>query len=199
MSASRSHPPGHLLFITHAEVRIDPAIPIDRWALSEAGRARHTCFNDHPAAARIGVVYASTEQKAQDGAAILAHARALSVRTCRDLGENDRTATGYLPSPEFERTADAFFAQPTRSIRGWERAIDAQHRIATAVASILYGDDTGVDIAIVAHGGVGALLLASMLQQPISRSFDQPGQGGGNFFVVDKATRAVVASWRPIA
>ena len=48
------------------------------------------------------------------------------------IGENDRSATGFLPREEFWATADLFFAHPTESIRGWERAIDAQARIVAA-------------------------------------------------------------------
>ena len=41
------------------------------------------------------------------------------------------------------------------------------------------------EIAVVAHGGVGALLIVRLLGQPISRRFDQPAAGGGNFFAFD--------------
>lgn len=36
--------------------------------------------------------------------------------------ENDRSSTGFLPPEEFEVVADAFFAQPGVSVRGWETA-----------------------------------------------------------------------------
>ena len=45
------------------------------------------------------------------------------------MGENDRSATGFLPGPDFEAMADRFFAQPDQSAEGWERAVDAQARI----------------------------------------------------------------------
>ena len=32
-----------------------------------------------------------------------------------DLGENDRSATGYLPRAEFEAMADAFFSRPDKA------------------------------------------------------------------------------------
>ena len=34
-----------------------------------------------------------------------------------DLGENDRSATGYLPKAEFEALADAFFSAPMSAWR----------------------------------------------------------------------------------
>lgn len=187
-----------LLFVTHAEVAIDPAVPVPQWPLSPMGRSRHLLFNSHPAAARITSIYASSEHKAVEGAAILATARALPLNQVHALHENDRTATGYLPPTEFERTADAFFANPHASIRGWERAADAQRRIVDVVQAILDTDTTPGDIAVVAHGGVGALLLAHLMCEPISRRWDQPGSGGGNFFIMDAVTRLVLSTWAPI-
>jgi hypothetical protein len=88
------------------------------------------------------------------------------------LHENDRSATGFIPPPEFERMADAFFAHPEESVRGWERAVDAQTRIAAAVDELLDRSPQGT-VAFVAHGGVGTLLLCRYLGvrsagQPIS-------------------------------
>ena len=68
-----------------------------------------------------------------DGAAILAEALAPPWHIEEALGENDRSSTGYIAPPEFWQVVDAFFANPTQSIRGWERAIDAQTRIVNAV------------------------------------------------------------------
>ena len=186
-----------VLFITHAEVAIDPAVPVQRWGLSERGRARHAAFNGHPATAGVRAIYCSAEQKAREGAEILARHHGVPVQVVRELGENDRSATGYLPPPEFERAADAFFAHPDRSIQGWERAVDAQHRVVRAVGAVL-DREAAPTVAIVAHGGVGALLLAHLLGEPISRRWDQPGRGGGNFFVFDPASRVVVSGWQPI-
>jgi hypothetical protein len=49
------------------------------------------------------------------------------------MHENDRSATGFLPPDEFETVANRLFAEPLVSIRGWERAIDAQLRIVREV------------------------------------------------------------------
>ncbi|HET6197798.1 MAG TPA: histidine phosphatase family protein, partial [Acetobacteraceae bacterium] len=100
--------------------------------------------------------------------------------------------------PEFEATAEAFFARPEESIRGWERAADAQRRIVAAVDHVLAMPRSDGDVAIVSHGGVGALLLCRLKQVPISRAEDQPGRGGGNVYSFDAATRRLVAGWRRI-
>ncbi len=185
-------------FITHADVEIDPAIPVPDWRLSPRGRARHEVFNARDFVSRIGALYSSNEEKARNGGDILARHLGLPLQVVESLHENDRSSTGYLKSQEFEEVANAFFANPDISIRGWERASDAQARIVGAVNAIL-GNDLGAgDIALVAHGGVGTLLLCHLLSQPISRSRDQAGSGGGNYFAFDVPTRKVLHGWKRI-
>ncbi|HEX4885355.1 MAG TPA: histidine phosphatase family protein, partial [Casimicrobiaceae bacterium] len=146
----------------------------------------------------ITAVYSSTERKALDGAGLLAAHRGLGVVALAALGENDRTSTGYLPPDEFERTADAFFAHPGRSVRGWERAVDAQARIVAAVDHVLAHDASAGDIAIVAHGAVGTLLYCHLASVPIDRRWDQPRNGGGNRIVFGVDPRVVHGWWQPI-
>jgi broad specificity phosphatase PhoE len=55
-----------------------------------------------------------------------------------------------------------------------------------------------VNMAVIAHGGVGALLLCRLKGVPISRAEDQPGEGGGNFFVFRRDDRALLQGWHPI-
>jgi broad specificity phosphatase PhoE len=107
----------------------------------------------------------------------------------------DRSATGYLPPAEFERTVDAFFALPDQSARGWERAVDAQQRIERAVrAHFQDGHDDAV--AFVAHGGVGGLLLGTLSGHPISRDLDQPGMG--SYFTFDARDWQASSRWQRI-
>lgn len=116
-------------FLTNAEVVVDPARPIESWGLSADGRARAAgaaAVAWHPG---VGRIVSSTEQKAIDTAAIVADTVGLVPSTDAALGEIDRSATGYLPLEEFEGVVDAFFATPDDSVRGWERAVDAQARI----------------------------------------------------------------------
>jgi broad specificity phosphatase PhoE len=83
-----------------------------------------------------------------------------------------------------------------RSVRGWERAADAQLRIVSAVESILKQNRAG-DMLFVGHGAVGTLLLCHYLKVEISRIHDQTS-GGGQFFTLAKETRQVLHSWRQI-
>jgi broad specificity phosphatase PhoE len=145
---------------------------------------------------KLSAVWASTETKAIEAAGILAAQFGLPVFVHHGLCENDRSATGFLPPPEFDRMADAFFARPEESARGWERAVDAQARVSAADDDILQ-KFSGENIAFVSHGGVGTLLLCKYLGIPIARTADQPFQG--HFWAFDVATRRVIHRWREIA
>lgn len=184
-----------LLFISHAEVEIDPAVPVPDWGLSAKGRARHMAFSER--CRGITAIFCSAEQKARDGAGILAQKVSAVPQVIEDLHENDRSATGFLPGPEFESVADAFFANPGDSVRGWERAVDAQARIVRTVKALVASDRTAGTIAVVAHGGVGALLRAHLLGSPISRRHDQTG-GGGNVLRVGLPDWRLIEGWVPM-
>jgi broad specificity phosphatase PhoE len=186
-----------VFFITHPEVVVDPLIPVPQWKLSPRGIARVHRMLEQDWVAEIKYIVASEERKATDTAELLAGHLALSYATRAELGENDRAATGYLPREEFEATADLFFEHSDQSVRGWESARAAQARIVGAIDGILEAAPS-VDVAVIAHGGVGALLMCRLMGVPISRAEDQPGEGGGNFFVFRRPDRALLQGWRPI-
>ena len=183
-------------YITHPQVQIDANVPVPEWGLSEIGRARALAMLEQPWVGSIRRVVSSAERKAIETAEILARQLGLTVEVRERMHENDRSATGFLPPPEFEAVADRFFANPHKSIRGWERAIDAQQRIVSEVEAVLDAA-VGGDVAFVGHGGVGTLLLLSLSNREISREADQPA-GGGNYFAYDIGARSILHGWRPI-
>jgi len=186
-------------FVTHPDVLIDPALAVPDWPLSPRGRERMAGALALPWVGSVGVVWCSTERKARDGADILAAHLGLLVAEMAELGENDRSATGYLPRTEFEAVADLFFAHPEESVRGWERAADAQRRIVSAVdRALAISAGCRSNIAIVSHGGVGALLLCHLRGVAIGREHDQPPNNGGNYYAFDADTRELHYGWRPI-
>jgi broad specificity phosphatase PhoE len=185
-------------FITHPEVMIDPAVPIPDWPLSPVGMRRLRLALERPWLTGVQSVFSSAERKAIDAAGLLAEKLGLRPVVVEGLGENNRSATGYLPKAEFEAVADEFFARPEESVRGWERAADAQRRIVDAVEHVISLAATEGDIAIVSHGGVGALLLCHLKGVSISRSEDQPGDGGGNVYSFDGSDRRLLSGWRGI-
>lgn len=186
-------------FITHPEVVIDPVMPVPDWPLSPVGRERmRRTVLEQPWFRDVRALFSSAERKARDAAAIIAERLGLQPVVIEALGENDRSATGYLPRIEFEAVADEFFARPEESVRGWERAADAQCRIVAAVEHAIAMAPVAGDITIVSHGGVGALLLCHLKGVPIARTEDQPGDGGGCVYSFDAASRRLLSGWRRI-
>jgi broad specificity phosphatase PhoE len=172
--------------VSHPEVHVDAATPVPEWGLSAQGRERLERLLVMPWVCSAAFVASSTERKALETAEAAAEISGCVVLLEADLGENDRSATGFVPPEEFERLADAFFADPECSVRGWESAADAQRRIVGAVDRVVQqalatgvgqaADDAG-SVVIATHGGVGTLLLCALLGVPIDRRLDQDGQG----------------------
>jgi broad specificity phosphatase PhoE len=189
-----------VFFITHPDVVIDPSVPVPDWQLSGRGRARMRAMTAQPWTIGVRRIFTSRERKARDGAEILADALGLTgYSVVDDLGENDRLATGYLPKPEFEAVADAFFARPQESVRGWERAADAQARIVGAVDRLLLQMPGNDDLAIIGHGGTGTLRCCHLAGLPIDRRYEQPATNGGNWFAFDRVTRKLLHDgWKSI-
>lgn len=183
-------------YLTHPQVVQDPAIPVPDWPLNDVGQARVAALLNKGWIQQLVHIAASTERKARDTAEPIAARLNLTPEFRADMCENDRSATGYLPGTEFEAVADAFFAQPTASVRGWERAADAQARVVTATRAVLTTAPPG-DILLIGHGAVGTLLFCHLSGQDIARRHDQPG-GGGNIFAFDRATLHVHHGWQPM-
>lgn len=189
------------LYISHPQVRIDPQVPVPDWSLSERGRERTLSAASLPWVPRLRRIFSSPERKAIETADIFAKAAGVAIEIAPTSHEIDRSATGYFTHDEHEAAANGFFANPTQSFLGWERAIDAQGRIAGAIAVILEHHDPAQPIAFVGHGGVGTLLKCHLSGQPIARDRDQPA-GGGNLFCFSLAHRLVdcrlTCEWTPM-
>ncbi len=185
-------------FITHPNVAISSNVPVTEWPLSDLGRKRMQMCLRQPWITELTAVYASTERKAIDGAEILSHHLGIPFVTIPALGENDRSLTGFLPPDEFEAAANQFFAEPRASFKGWECAVDAQHRIVEAVDRLLSAEKSKGATAIVSHGAVGTLLYCALAGETIDRKWDQPPNGGGNYFRFSLSPRRVYSWWKAI-
>ncbi len=67
------------LYLSHPQVKIDPAVPVPEWGLSELGRERMQTLAQQPWIRPFRRVISSSETKAIETAEILADA--LGVRT----------------------------------------------------------------------------------------------------------------------
>jgi broad specificity phosphatase PhoE len=189
------------LYGTHPQVKSDAEVPVPQWGLSELGRARAEAFAARGLIAEGAIVFASDERKAVELADIVTTGWGGAVITDPAMGENDRSATGFLPPDKFEATADRFFAEPLMSVDGWERAIDAQRRIVEAVGKAMERARPGQLAVFCGHGGVGTLLKCHLGGWAIARSEDQSrigDPGGGNGFVFDLVARRLYCDWTPM-
>ena len=182
-----------VFFISHPEVRVDRTVPVPAWGLSDVGRARLGALT--VPLQHVRSVWSSAERKASETGEILAGRLGVRLQILHELGENDRSATGFLEPTVFEATADRFFAEPERSIDGWETAVAAQARIVAAVERVCAAAPPG-DVAIVSHGAVGTLLQCALRNRTITRELDQPGQG--HWFAFVRAGGRVLHGWRRI-
>jgi len=184
----------HIRYLTHPQVKIDPAVPITSWGLSDVGRTRTETLASTAWLSGTTQIISSGERKAIETAEIIGRESNVTIEVREAMHENDRSATGFLPPDEFEAVTNQFFAQPLVSIRGWERAIDAQLRIVREVEHVLARNRPG-DVLFVGHGAVGTLLFCHYCGLAIDRTYDQPA-GGGHYFAFVKDGRRVLHPWR---
>jgi broad specificity phosphatase PhoE len=184
----------YIRYLTHPQVQIDPAVPVPDWGLSALGQERVRALVDAGWLSGTRAVVSSAERKAVETARPIAEALGLEIDIRPAMHENDRSATGFLAPAEFEAVADQFFAAPHVSVRGWERAIDAQTRVVRETEAVLARAIEG-DVLFVGHGAVGTLLYCHFAQCPISRRHDQPA-GGGHYFTIAADGRQVQHPWR---
>jgi broad specificity phosphatase PhoE len=187
-----------VVYLTHPQVQIDPSVPVPAWGLNEVGRQRVQMLASSQTLSGTTTIVSSAERKAIETAEPLAAALGVALEIRGAMHENDRAATGFLSPVEFETVADRFFACPHDSVRGWERAIDAQERIVREVEIVLARDvpsDLSGDVLFVGHGAVGTLLYCHLAGIEINRGQDQPA-GGGNYFSFRKRDRRMLHAWR---
>ncbi len=164
-----------VLYLSHPEVQIDPAIPVPDWNLSAIGRARIAAALDRGWPGPGWTLFSSPETKARETAALIAAATGDPVRIDPAMAEIDRSSTGYVPHARHEALADALFANPAQGPEGWESAAKAQARIVAACDAALAGCPG--DLLLVGHGAVGTFLRLYLAGLPIARIHDQPCGG----------------------
>lgn len=184
-----------LVFISHPEVNIQPEVPIHQWSLSEEGRKRASQLLKQPWVTDIQVIFSSDEKKAAETAKILADGLSLTFQTSHALGEIDRSSTGYIAEREYNQHVQEWFAHPEAGVHGWERGVDAQERIARAVNDVITTHPEQ-NIAIISHGGVGAMLIGHYKNIPIHPRLSQ--EKLGSYFVYDLEQKRVLLDWHPI-
>lgn len=168
----------NILYLSHPEVKIDAQTPVSEWEISEQGRARLQAATARGWPGRGWRIITSPEVKAQQTAELLANAFALPLHIHPDMGEVDRSATGYLPQDRHDALAKALFAQPDVGPSGWESANAATARITKCLQEVLA--EVSGNLLFVGYGAVGSFLWCALTKTPITPAADQ--RRGGSFW-----------------
>jgi broad specificity phosphatase PhoE len=164
--------PKTLILIKHARPLVIPDMPAPRWTLSAAGRAACEPLARALASWRLDVLLASEEPKATETALLTAERLGVPWRTAPGLHEHDREgAPFFADEAAFAAAVETLFAQPDARVYGRETASEALRRFSTALDAALT-DHAGRSVAVVAHGTVIALYVASQWGLSACAGFD---------------------------
>jgi len=163
-----------MYFITHPEVIIDPNLPISLWDYSERGAARLEKILKKIWIKSVETIYSSDEPRATKAAQLIADQLGYRLHVLEELGDVNRSSTGTVPHQEYTGLMDNFYNAPEKSVRGWEKALDAQKRILLGIDKILALSPSSRFIALVSHTNMANLLLCKIKGIPIERIQNPP-------------------------
>lgn len=113
---------------------------------------------------RIDAVYTSPMRRASETAAPLARVLGLDAIVEDDVAEYDRHSSEYVPIEELKASGDPRFHE-LASAEGFDDADEFRDRVLAALERII-ADHPSQVVAVVCHGGVINLFLASILGLP---------------------------------
>lgn len=147
-----------LMLVRHSYPEIEPALPANRWHLSETGRRRCKPLADRLAVHQPDAIVTSLEPKALETGQIVAGLLGKPCETAPGLHEHERRGVGFGSKERFESSVAEFFARPRQLVFGEETADQAHQRFSRAIADVieLHPDQ---NVAVVAHGTVMTLFV----------------------------------------
>lgn len=183
-----------LTLITHAHTQVDPATDAVTWRLSAAGEAQAAALADQPFWATVDRILVSSEAKTRLTIAPLLAERSLPVTA--DARFDEAARPGWCD--DYAARVAAFFADPTRSAGGWERAEAALARFLAGIAAHVPAAG-GEHVALVAHGLVLSLYRAYLLGLATAPFDDWRRLEFAAVAQVDLAGPALVQDFVPVA
>ena len=136
-------------YFTHTQIRVDPAVPVRDWSLTDEGRARVIRVTNAPWMSHVTRILTSSERRMVETAEIFAVRRHLRMEVNPRFHDSKRPLADFLSVNDLAIATDRFFFRPEESARpGWETAVEAQKRIVAAVED---------DLAARTHDAAGEL------------------------------------------
>jgi len=178
-----------LILIKHAPPQQDPNVSSHDWKLSEAGKAKAAALAERLRPHAPQRILTSDEPKAIETGEIIAAALGVPGEIIPDLHEHDRSNVPQMPTREFISSMALFFKRRNELVLGKETAEQAERRVRGAIDGIL-SKHAGEDVAIVTHGTVLALYLASLLRTDAFELWRRWGLP--SYVVIDRETKQAV-------
>ncbi|MCC6456484.1 MAG: histidine phosphatase family protein [Caldilineaceae bacterium] len=150
-----------IYLITHAHTEQVPHVAADVWRLSDRGNEQAAALAGAPFWAQVDRVVVSAEPKTLLTVAGVVERRKIPVWVDSRFDELRRS--GWIE--DYAAQVEQVFAQPERSISGWEAAASVRMRVQSGLAD-LKRRFAGERMALVGHGICLSLLRAGLLGLP---------------------------------
>src|SRR5258708_36793880 len=102
----------HIRYLTHPQVKIDLAIPVPSWGLSDVGKTRTEMLANTGRLSGTTQIISSGERKAIETAEIIGRELDATVEVREARHENDRSPQGFFQPADFETVVTRFFDTP---------------------------------------------------------------------------------------
>jgi len=187
-------PNNRLIFLRHAETKVDENVVISKWILTEKGKDDALNISNSELFDGVNIIITSSEEKAYQTAYPLAERLYKEIIRDENLNEILRDQGRYLKTKdEYLKTMKLCMENRDRSYNSWETANHALKRFSKAIQEI-DSQYSNKEILIVAHGGVINLYFAKILgkldivfERILTNSFCDYGIVQGNTVIKDIA------------
>ena len=150
-----------LIFIRHAQTKIDKDIPIKEWDLTEEGYEDSEKVKNIQEFQNVNILISSAEKKAYLTIKPLADKLGKEIIQINDLSEIDRGNAGALPKEEYNEMKIKIFQDLNFTDYGWETCNHALKRFSEAIEEIDKKYENK-KILISTHGTVMTLYFAKL-------------------------------------
>ena len=149
-----------LILVRHSVPEIVPEKAAHQWGLSQEGRALCIPLAETLSQFQPAIIVSSTEPKATETAAMIAHHLGEPFTPVKGLHEHERGNVPYFSTREHFQTAIRnLFLHPDELIFGKETAVQALTRYKSAVTQLVTAYP-GQNMILVSHGTVMSLFVA---------------------------------------
>ncbi|MBT4376976.1 histidine phosphatase family protein [archaeon] len=150
-----------IIFIRHAQTKMDKEIPINDWDLTEEGYIHSEKVKDIDKFQDVDVLISSNEKKAYLTIKPLADKMGKEIIKIKNLGEIERVNSEMMPTEEYKEMKVKVFQDLDFTDHGWETCNHALERFSKTVKEIDKQYENK-KIIISSHGTMMTLYFAKL-------------------------------------